>query len=60
MQTNPLITMHRTHDPKFTTWQGDGTGRDTYILNNDGGFHVPKDNKGLKPKSNYMKGFKIK
>jgi len=38
MNNSNCRDLYRTYDPKFTTYRGDGMGRDTYILHNDGGL----------------------
>jgi hypothetical protein len=40
--SNPNIIAGRTFDPKFTHYQSDGTGRDTFVVFNNGGLSVPK------------------
>lgn len=47
MDRNTNFTLYRTNDPKFTTYQGDGSGRDTYIVLNDGGLQPDPMRKGL-------------
>ena len=34
--------LNRTYHPKYTTYTGDGFGRDSYITTNNGGF-LPQD-----------------
>ena len=36
------IIPNRTFDPKFPHFHSDGTGRDSYIVNNNGGLSVPR------------------
>ncbi|CDW75979.1 UNKNOWN [Stylonychia lemnae] len=36
------IVATRTFDPKFPHFHSDGTGRDSYIINNNGGLSVPR------------------
>eukprot|EP00347_Sterkiella_histriomuscorum_P000025 403377469 len=36
------IVPGRTFDPKFPHFHSDGTGRDSYIVNNNGGLSIPK------------------
>ena len=44
--------LYRTYDPKFTTYRGDGMGRDAYIMHNDGGLiNATQFPKGLGPKN---------
>lgn len=50
MNRNTCIGLQRTMDAKFTTYRGDGSGRDTYIINSDGGFCPEPMRKGLKIK----------
>ena len=38
MATHTLNTLNRTEHIKFTTYGGDGNGRDSYIISNDGGL----------------------
>jgi hypothetical protein len=43
--------LYRTYDPKWTTYQGDGTGRDSYIVFGNGGLTDMKVLNGLQPKN---------
>jgi len=45
MNTSVKVGLYRTDHPKFTTYRGDGSGRDTYVIFDDGGLHplVRKD-----------------
>ena len=47
MNRNPCQGLYRTQDPKFTTYGGDGSGRDTYIIFSDGGLQPEPQLKGL-------------
>ena len=48
------ITCARTSNVKYTTYTGDGAGRDGYIVFANGGLHhVPRYYNGASPKSNY-------
>jgi len=49
----------RTNDVKFTTYQGDGAGRDSYIILNDGGLQPAPMLKGLAQKDDYNKSAKV-
>lgn len=40
--SNPNIIAGRTFDPKAPHFHSDGTGRDSYIVNNNGGLSVPR------------------
>jgi len=40
------ISISRTHNPKYTTYTGDGNGRDGYIVFANGGLHELRDFKG--------------
>ena len=59
MNTSTWTSIQRTMDPKFTTYRGDGTGRDTYIINSDGGFCPEPARKGLKEKEHFRPGVKV-
>jgi hypothetical protein len=48
-------TLNRTFNPKFTTYGGDGQGRDGYIIFNNGGLNELRDYKG----SLAYNGFKV-
>jgi len=37
------VIPNRTFDPKAPHFHSDGTGRDTYIINNNGGLSVPRN-----------------
>ena len=50
MNRSTTVGLWRTHDTKFTTIQGDGSGRDAYITFNDGGLQPSPNVKGLLPK----------
>lgn len=39
-------SLSRTYYPKFTTYWGDGAGRDHYIVFNDGGLQPQRDYRG--------------
>lgn len=39
-------TLGRTFNPKFTTYGGDGNGRDGYIIFNNGGLNELRDYQG--------------
>ena len=39
MNRTTFIGNYRTEDPKFTTYWSNGTGRDSYIVFDDGGMH---------------------
>ncbi len=38
MKASASNSLYRTFDPKYTTYMGDGAGRDTYISHINGGF----------------------
>jgi hypothetical protein len=40
MQGHAISGLYRTDHPKFPTYRGDGTGRDSYIIFEDGGFQA--------------------
>lgn len=35
--------INRTYHPKYTTFYGDGNGRDHYVIFNNGGLHGLRD-----------------
>lgn len=39
-------TIYRTYNPKYVTYTGDGSGRDTYVTLANGGLHELRDYKG--------------
>lgn len=41
-----MSTLNRTYYPKYTTYTGDGNGRDHYIVFNNGGLHALRDYRG--------------
>ena len=41
-----MSTLNRTYHPKYTTYTGDGNGRDHYIVFNNGGLHALRDYRG--------------
>ena len=41
-----LNSINRTYHPKFTTYTGDGAGRDHYIVFNNGGLNELRDYRG--------------
>ena len=51
--TEGIPELYRTNDPKFTTYQGDGSGRDTYIVYDDGGFLAPRRRGSLNFRDTY-------
>ncbi len=56
-----METLKRTYDPKYTTYQGDGTGRDGYIVFANGGLNDVRNYNGSKPnnwQSSYHGTFK--
>ena len=54
-----LSSLNRTEHVKFTTYMGDGSGRDGYIILNDGGLIPAPTFKGMAPKNDYMAKHKI-
>jgi hypothetical protein len=38
----PNVLMMRTFDPKYSHYFSDGSGRDTFVNYNNGGFSVPR------------------
>ena len=36
------VLNQRTNDPKYSHYYSDGSGRDTYLVYNNGGFSVPR------------------
>lgn len=59
MDRNTNFSLYRTLDPKFTTYQGDGSGRDSYIIFSDGGLQPEPGRKGLAPKQDFKAGAKV-
>ena len=55
MERSPI---DRTYHPKYTTYWGDGSGRDGYAVFANGGLHELRDYQGSQPKSPFdnMKG----
>ena len=43
-------TIYRTYYPKYTTYTGDGSGRDSYVVMGNGGLHGLRDYQGSKPR----------
>lgn len=41
-----LNTLNRTNHPKYTTYWGDGSGRDSYTIMNNGSLHALRDYRG--------------
>ena len=37
------IPLHRAFNPKYTHYPGDGSGRDTYVIKNNGGLCIEAD-----------------
>ena len=37
------IPLHRAFNPKYTHYLGDGSGRDTYVIKNNGGLCIEAD-----------------
>ena len=48
MNTSTTQELYRTFDAKFTTYRGDGSGRDTYVIFEDGGMMPIWDKVGIK------------
>jgi hypothetical protein len=46
-----MDSLYRTYDPKWTTYQGDGTGRDSYIVFANGGLNDVRVYNGSHPNS---------
>ena len=59
MIRSTTMGLWRTNDPKFTTILGDGSGRDAYIVLNDGGLQPAPMLKGLAPKNDYNMSNKV-
>ena len=53
MNTSTTTELYRTHDPKFTTYRGDGSGRDTYVIFEDGGLMPLYNAVGMKQRDTY-------
>ena len=51
-----VSTINRTYHPKYTTYTGDGCGRDGYIVFGNGGLHALRDYKGPQPASGFKLG----
>ena len=49
-----LDSLKRTEHMKFTTYQGDGSGRDSYIIMNDGGLIPQPQYHGIGAKCDYL------
>ena len=49
-----LDSLKRTEHIKFTTYQGDGSGRDSYIIFNDGGLIPAPNYQGMAAKCDYL------
>lgn len=47
MNRSTILPCHRTDHQKFTTYQGDGTGRDSYIIMSDGGMQPEPFRRGI-------------
>ena len=41
--------LNRTFHPKFSTYWGDGTGRDSYVVMSNGGFNETRNYNGQQP-----------
>ena len=48
MNRSTVLPCYRTDHQKFTTYRGDSTGRDTYIIMSDGGNQPEPFRKGIK------------
>lgn len=46
-------TIYRTYYPKYVTYTGDGSGRDTYVTMANGGLHELRNYKGSQPRSGF-------
>ena len=44
-----LSNLYRTGDPKYTHYPGDGSGRDSYIIMNNGGLTQDRVDKKVRP-----------
>ena len=60
MNRSTLLPLYRTDHQKFSTYRGDNTGRDTYIIMSDGGFQPEPFRKGYKGKDAYNTSGKVK
>jgi len=47
------VSINRTYNPKYTTYTGDGSGRDGYVVFANGGLHGLRDYQGSKPRHSF-------
>lgn len=48
MNRSTLLPLYRTDHQKFTTYRGDSSGRDTYVIMSDGGMQPEPFRKGYR------------
>jgi len=49
-----MQTINRTYYPKYTTYTGDGSGRDGYVVFGNGGLHELRNYEGSKPREPFI------
>jgi len=52
-----MSTLNRTYHPKYTTYTGDGSGRDGYVVFGNGGLHDLRVYNGSVKTNNWQSGY---
>lgn len=53
MNRSTVLPCYRTDHQKFTTYRGDSSGRDTYIINSNGGLQPEPFYRGIKGRDHF-------
>lgn len=59
MNRSTLLSLYRTDHQKFSTYRGDNSGRDTYVIMSDGGLQPEPFRRGYKGRDSYNTASKV-
>ena len=59
MNTSALSDLYRTDHPKFTTYRGDGSGRDCHVIFQNGGLNPNEIRKLFSEKNHFNLSSKV-